>query len=64
MSLQCGRWRPPGEYVVPDGMEDVLPRKTWLMHLLSRHGPCAVCWTSSVSPIATTCTAGLTSAAW
>ena len=34
MSLQCGRWRPPGEYVVPDGMEDLLPRKTWLMHLL------------------------------
>ena len=28
MSLQCGCWRPPGEYVVPDGMEDVLPQKS------------------------------------
>ena len=28
MSLQCGCWRLPGEYVVPDGMEDLLPRKS------------------------------------
>lgn len=28
MPLQRGRWRPPGEYVVSDGMEDLLPRKS------------------------------------